>query len=86
MPGRVTVSLAFSYTVLALELICLCCAGWMSVKEGENEYITYGRAIVTCCGCFFMVNVVWMLTTAVTMQDANIQTLENYSVINDCSD
>lgn len=86
MPGRVKVALAFSYTVLAVELICCCCTGYMSIKEGENEYITGGRACATVCGCIFMLNVVWMLATAVGMQDTNMKTLENYSVINGCSD
>ena len=45
-----------------------------------------GRGIATVCGCMFIVNVVWMLATAVGMQDTNIETLENYSVINGCSD
>ena len=44
------------------------------------------RAAATVCGCLFMVNVVWMLATAVGMQESNIETLENYSVINGCSD
>ena len=86
MPGRVGVALGFAYTVLALEVICLGCTGWMSIKEGENEYITGGRGFATCCGCVFMLNVVWMLATAVTMQDQNVTTLNNYKVVNDCSD
>ena len=86
MPGRVGVALGFAYTVLALEVICLGCAGFMSVKEGENEPLTWGRGAATCCGCFFMLNVVWMLATGVTMQDQNVTTLNNYKVVNDCSD
>ena len=86
MPGRVGVALGFAYTVLALEVICLGCAGFMSIKEGENEYITGGRGIATCCGCLFMLNVVWMLATAVTMQDENLRTLDGYQVVNNCSD
>ena len=86
MPGRVGVALGFAYTVLILEGCCLVCSGWMSIKEGENEYITGGRGIATCCGCLFMLNVVWMLATAVTMQDDNLRTLDGYQVVNDCSD
>ena len=86
MPGRVTVALAFAYTVLGLELICLGCAGWISYREDQSEYFTCGRGIVTCWGCVFILNVVWMLATSVTLQNANVQTLENYSIINDCAD
>ena len=86
MPTRVKVSLAFAYTVLAVESICLCCAGCLAMKEGESGFATGGRAIATVCGCGFVANVVWMLATAVGMQDTNIETLENYSVINGCSD
>lgn len=86
MPSRVKVALAFSYTVLAIESICLCCAGFAAVKDGESSYMTVGRGVATVCGCMFIVNVVWMLATAVGMQDSNIETLENYSVINGCSD
>ena len=86
MPTRVKVALGFSYTILAIEIICCGCAGFIAIKEGQNEPITGGRAVATCCGCIFMLNVVWMLATAVGMQDENIETLENYSIINGCSD
>ena len=86
MPGRVGVALGFAYTVLALEVICLCCTGCLAIKEGENEPITGGRGIATCCGCVCMLNVVWMLATAVTMQDENLKTLDGYQVVNSCSD
>lgn len=72
MPGRVAVALGFAYTVLALEIVCLCCAGGMAMKEGEYHFMTGGRAIATGCGCCFMIFVVWMLATAVGMQDANV--------------
>lgn len=86
MPTRVTVALVFSYIVLGVESICLCCAGYFSIKEGENEPITFARGVATCCGCVFMLNVVWMLATAVGMQDSNIEIVESYAVINGCSD
>lgn len=86
MPGRVTVALVFAYIVLGVEICCCGCAGYMAIKEGENEPITLGRAIATACGCIFIVNVVWMIATAVGMQEANISTLYTYQVVNGCSD
>ena len=86
MPGRVTVALVFAYIILGVEVCCCSCFGFFAIKEGENEYMTAARGIATACGCCFMVNVVWMLATAVGLQSANTETLAHYSVINGCSD
>ena len=86
MPTRVKVALGFAYTVLAIELICCGCAGVFAISQRQNEPFTIARGCATACGCLFIFNVVWMLSTAVGMQSSNVDTLTNYSVINGCSD